>query len=207
MLSVTNMVTNSNIITNVGSFVFFFFSLEVFVKSEKLKFEISQCCLNETFLSSITSFFCFYFGRRRWYRIMPLNSCLLPWNQKQPLYTAEKWRWENSPMRKEMPLYLTSLLDLGQNTLLLISEVRLNFQKNGPFWRCHTTKYQNLLLFFKNSSVFSKSFKSFHLFVKTQGFLATCGKLVMVIELSGVVGHRRNSFDTDQSVLAYSLWW
>ena len=29
--------------------LFFFFSLEVFVKSEKLKFEISQCCLNETF--------------------------------------------------------------------------------------------------------------------------------------------------------------
>ena len=38
------------------------------------------------------------------------------------------------------------------------------------------------------SSVFSKSFKSFHLFVKTQGFLATCGKLVMVIELSGTSG-------------------
>ena len=56
MLPVTNMITNSNIITNFGSFVFFF-SLEVFVKSEKLKFEINQCFLNETFLSSITSFF------------------------------------------------------------------------------------------------------------------------------------------------------
>ena len=140
MLSVTNMVTNSNIITNVGSFVFFF-SLEVFVKSEKLKFEISQCCLNETFLSSITSFFCFYFGRRRLYRIMPLNSCLLPWNQKQPLYTAEKWRWENSPMRKEMPLYLTSLLDLGQNTLLLISEVRLNLLEK---WAVLTMSYYKI---------------------------------------------------------------
>ena len=56
MLSVTNMVTNSTIITNVGSFVFFF-SLEVFVKSEKLKFEISQCCLNETFCPQLLPFF------------------------------------------------------------------------------------------------------------------------------------------------------